>query len=149
MAPPRRRPQRSWRIQELGQVVDYDVRPPALERLGLPGAVDADDPPEVARPPRLHACLRVFEDRGLRGLGTQELRAMQEGIRRRLAGEALPLGHLLADEYEHTLVLARPERVNGLRLGRIRRRPHRQVDLAGLQERADSVETRLTVHELV
>src|SRR5215217_9547053 len=59
------------------------------------------------------------------------------------------LDPLLADQLEHQLVLARAEGMHRLRLRRIGRRAHLQVDRARLQERADALQPWLTVHVLV
>src|SRR5207247_9642553 len=52
-------------------------------------------------------------------------------------------------ELQDEVVLARPERVDRLGLGRIGGRAHRQLDAARLQERPHAVEARLAVDVLV
>jgi hypothetical protein len=72
-----------------------DPRPPRRRRAraALRRAIDPDNPAEVSRPPGLDAGQRVLEHRRLRRLGAERPGAGQKGVRRRLAGQALALGH--------------------------------------------------------
>ena len=70
---------------------DDDVRAVGREGVGLADAVDADDPAEATGAAGLHPGQRVLEDGRVRGLHAEAPGALEEGVRGRLALQALVL----------------------------------------------------------
>ncbi len=79
--------------EQLAQVVDDDVGPHGAERLRPAHPVDADDPPEAARPARLHPRQRILEHGRHGWVGAGQLGPGQERVGRGLASEVALLGH--------------------------------------------------------
>src|SRR5215207_793141 len=88
----RRRPGRSRALQQLAEVLDVHVGAAPAPRLGLSGAVDADDPTEASGTAGLHPGLRVLEHGRLGRVRAEHAPDREERVRRGLAGQPLPLG---------------------------------------------------------
>src|SRR5437588_4328305 len=78
--------------QQLGEVLDHDVRAMSVQSVGLAGAVDAHHEAEAAGAAGLDAGERVLVDSGLFGLYVQEARGHEVGVGCGLARQVLALG---------------------------------------------------------
>jgi hypothetical protein len=82
----------SGTVQHVGAIGHDHIRTVLPERLGMPGAVNADHVAESAGPPRCHAGQRILEDRGSRRFEPERRGAREERVRGGLAAKMLALG---------------------------------------------------------
>ena len=75
--------------QQVLEVIDHEIRPGVEQLLRASTAVDSEHQAEVARPSGLDAGMGILDDNAVGGSETQQLRRVQLGVWRRLAGKSL------------------------------------------------------------